>query len=182
MIGQIEDLIRLKTERVFEALDTDGNGYLEWADFQSVVDRHLVEFQIDRADPRGQAFQAAYETFWAELSRHADPDRDGRVSLEEYLVGTAAAPETLYATSAAIGNALFEVIDTDGDGEVSLEEFVRMMCDVWGVPRADADAAFHKVDADGSGVLCRQEILTVAQEFLFATSVTAPGGGLAGSV
>jgi hypothetical protein len=80
---------------------------------------------------------------------------DGRLSLDAYLIGAASAAATnaLSNYAHAITDALSDVIDTDRDDRVIDVKFVRLMNNVWGVPRPEAPAAFTGLDADGSGVV-----------------------------
>jgi Ca2+-binding EF-hand superfamily protein len=182
MAAQLEDVIRTKIEKTFRALDADDNGYIEWDDFQAVVDRQLAEFGLPSDDARARTFLAAYEAFWRELVRHAETDGDGRLSLTEYVAGTAsaAASDSLSACTQVITDALFDVIDTDRDERVTDEEFVRLMSNVWGVPRPETLAAFAALDTDAGGTLSRQELFGVAQEFFFSADATAPGSRIFG--
>ena len=73
-----------------------------------------------------------------------DTNGDGRIDSAEMLA---------YAEKHAIrsiGNPLLWIsltLDENGDGRVTLDEYLKA-----------AEAAFHKVDSDGSGTLSKEEI------------------------
>ncbi|MEV7779975.1 EF-hand domain-containing protein [Kitasatospora sp. NPDC088351] len=178
------DIITLKIEKIFNALDTDHNGYVEWSDFQQLVDRLLTEYRLDRGDRRATALHAGYAMFWQELARHADANGDQRISKDEYIAAARASilDNSRFDSVDGLSNVLFDVIDVNGDNEIDKSEFARFLGNVWGVPAPDTAQAFAALDTDGDGRISRSEFVRAAREFFMSNDPAAPGGRLFGAV
>jgi calcium-binding protein CML len=66
------------------------------------------------------------------------------------------------ATAAAAASSLFEALDKDGDGKVSASEL--RGCAAAALDEEEAAAVVAAADADGDGLLCRDEFLGLARE------------------
>ncbi|WP_069171270.1 EF-hand domain-containing protein [Streptomyces griseus] len=71
----------------FAALDQDGNGYIDRADFNAAAARLLTEFGTTARCDKGQALYTGAEAFWQGLAGIADVDGDQRVTREEFVGG-----------------------------------------------------------------------------------------------
>ena len=172
------DALTQKFEKAFHALDTSGNGYIEWDDFEGAIKRIVSEYGLAASDKKATALRNAYQMLWSELTRHADTDRDNRISKDEYIQASqqAVGDSSRFKAVETIGNALVDVIDTDGDGKVSRDEFARLQQNVWGVKDASAIDTFDQLDVDGDGHLTRKEMLTGGRQFFTSNDPNAPGG------
>ena len=83
------DPLDMKIGKVFDALDADRDGYVEWADYESLVDRHMVAYRLAENDRRVTALAAVYAMLWLEFLRHAGADGD-RLGKREYIAANRA--------------------------------------------------------------------------------------------
>ncbi|MGA5086076.1 EF-hand domain-containing protein [Streptomyces pseudogriseolus] len=170
------DPITVKLDRMFAATDTDtdNDGYVEWKDYQRLVDRYLSTYKIDKADRRTQALLVAYQMQWAELLRHADGV--DRLSKEQYQSASRAASvdTSRFNMVEGVPHAVFDIMDTDGDNTISKAEFQQYL-KVWDITDPGAMDTFVQLDADGDGFISRQEFLRAVREFFYSPDLEAPG-------
>ncbi|MGW8357839.1 hypothetical protein [Streptomyces wedmorensis] len=74
MTSATRDLVQHKTERSFDIMDANGDGYVDWSDYQQLVDRYVTLLPTGKNDPRAGGIQAFYQMYWQELLRHSQPD------------------------------------------------------------------------------------------------------------
>ena len=85
MPAQFTQLQKDKLIHMFELLDVDGNGFLEYEDFRMVVDTMAEERGVDKSSRRYLSLVAANKRLWKMFSRHLDVDSNGSISLAEWL-------------------------------------------------------------------------------------------------
>jgi Ca2+-binding EF-hand superfamily protein len=133
----------------FRILDTDGNGYLDEADFERLAAKVLGAMDEPHESAKGQAVLNGHHRFWTGLRATLDADGDGRISLEEYLarLGDPGEAERTVADYAASVAAL---ADLDDDGYVERDHFITCMT-ASGFPSANSAAVFDELDESGDG-------------------------------
>ncbi|MET7610085.1 EF-hand domain-containing protein [Streptomyces seoulensis] len=183
MTTTAQDVISVKLERAFDALDADSDGYLDWSDYEKLGDRYIQAYRLDKNDRRARAIQAFCQISWLELLRHAGIDGD-RLTREQFVTANRLAvidTSRLNVTEGG-GHAIFDVIDVDGDNEISKAEFERFLRDVWRSEAPDAMDAFDKLDTDGDGSISRQEFIRAVREHFLSNDPDAPGSMFFGQV
>ncbi|MFE9242676.1 EF-hand domain-containing protein [Nocardiopsis sp. NPDC006938] len=165
---------------LFDALDTDGDQTLTWADYQRLVDRYVSGYGLDASAPRALAVQEAYESLWEMLVRASD---EGRLDRERFVGAMQEASEdrSRSNTAEAVAEAVFDLLDGDGDGTISQEEFL-VYAKALGADEDDARTRFAHVDTDGDGIMSREEFVLSARRFLFGDDLDSPGGFVFGMV
>ncbi|UFQ99887.1 EF-hand domain-containing protein [Streptomyces sp. Go40/10] len=168
------DPISVKLDKLFAATDTDGDGYVEWKDYERLVDRYLSTYKIDKYDRRAQALLIAHQMQWAELRRHANGAE--RLSKEQYhLAARAASVDTSrFNMVEGVPHAVFDIMDIDGDNTIAKAEFKQYL-DVWGITDPGAMDTFAQLDTDGDGSISRQEFIRAVREFFYSPDLEAPG-------
>ncbi|MDX6740238.1 EF-hand domain-containing protein [Actinocorallia sp. A-T 12471] len=154
---------RQRFNRLFDHLDADGSGAIEWQDFEILAGQILGRTETAPGSPRARALHDAYRTGWEALTSTADLDGDGRVTREEFLARLDDADEGPHSLRAAIhevGKAEFQAIDADGDGKATLPEILRVLDAQGGDAKREAVAAFEALDADGDGSISLDEYRT----------------------
>ncbi|CAH4029904.1 sarcoplasmic calcium-binding protein 1 isoform X2 [Pieris brassicae] len=109
--------------------DIDNNGYLDSHDFQCLALRTCVlEGKGDCSAARLQKYQNIMINLWEEISRLADFDKDGTVSVEEFkqaVKNTCVGKkyEDFPQAMKAFIESNFRMIDINADGLMGVEEF-----------------------------------------------------------
>ena len=167
---------RRKIASVFEAMDADGDGFLDKGDFAALTAR----WTSVRGPGDHTRLAEIMMGWWATLLAASDRDRDDKVTLDEVLLvvdelGTM--PEAVMDTA----EAMFEAIDEDGDGRISAGEYRRLI-EVWSGQATDTDEIFPLLDADGDGHLSLTEFVRLWKEFWAGDDPAAPGSLVFGRV
>ncbi|GAA3845003.1 EF-hand domain-containing protein [Saccharothrix violaceirubra] len=170
------DLQKRKTSVVFTAMDVNGDGFLERADFEALTDRWVAI----RGEAGSDRLREIMTGWWAALSAASDGNRDGRVTLDEVLA-VVDDLGTMLDLVTATAEAMFEAVDEDGDGLVSAAEYARMI-HAWTGADAPTDVAFARLDLDGDGSLSRSEFVGHWVEFWAGNDGNAPGTYVFGEV
>ncbi|MFC9154914.1 EF-hand domain-containing protein [Streptomyces bauhiniae] len=183
MTTTAQDVISLKLERAFDALDANQDGYLEWSDYEQLGDRYIKAYGLDKSDRRARAIVMFNQMSWLELLRHSEPGTD-RLSKEQFIAANRLATvdtSRLNVTEGG-GHAIFDVIDVDGDNEISKAEFERCLREVWRSEAPEAMESFTRLDTDGDGSISRQEFIRAIREYYFSNDPEAPGSLFFGQV
>jgi Ca2+-binding EF-hand superfamily protein len=167
------DLQRRKTARVFSAMDVDGDGFLEEADFRALTDRWLA-IRGDAADSeRGARLSAVMMGWWAALLAASDQNRDDKATLDEVLLVVDQLGGMLDAVTAT-AHEMFDAIDENADGMISSAEY-RQLIETWNGLPTDTDEIFPQLDLDGDGQLSRKEFTELWIEFWTGDDPKSPG-------
>ncbi|WP_416968148.1 EF-hand domain-containing protein [Streptomyces sp. 4F14] len=173
-----------KLSKRFDQLDADGNGFLEWDDFEAHARRLALAFAHPADSPTARQLLAAYRDFWVNFILPMDTDGDGRVAREEFVASVEhgitdrASFDRVYGPHVAIVAAL---ADTDGDGHLDVHEYRRLMR-VYGVAEDEATEAFAALDTDGDGFLTVTELMDAARAFYLDSAPDSRGNLLMGRV
>ncbi|MFF4591280.1 EF-hand domain-containing protein [Streptomyces sp. NPDC001388] len=183
MTTTAQDVIALKLERNFDAMDADHDGYVDWTDYQKLADRYIQAYKLDKSDRRARAIQTFCQIYWLELLRHSGVEAD-RLTKDQFVTANRLAvidTSRLNVTEGG-GHAIFDVIDVNGDNEISKDEFARFLRDVWMSDAPDAMDAFTKLDTDGDGAISRHEFIRAVREHFLSNDPDAPGSLFFGHV
>lgn len=173
-----------KFTTLFAQYDRNQNQYLTLGDFHAYAESvarifgwhektpHLVESRLFALK------QLEYQIF-AQLAQVSDGNHDGKVSLAEYLTylqRQAQECKNMGTASPWIKQTirqLIQIIDEDGSKTISLDEYSKMLQAMHS--KADAAAAFAKMDKDGDGRLTIADLEQLALEFMVSDDPDAAG-------
>ena len=114
----------------------------------------------------------------------ADHDGDGRISEAEYEAafhsGLLEAPESFDAGYVPFLHAIIDLADGDGDGKVTREEHARWTGALMNLPATDAHEIARRLDADGDGLIGRDDLLAAIRAYYFDESPDSAGSWLLG--
>ncbi|GLU49995.1 EF-hand domain-containing protein [Nocardiopsis ansamitocini] len=172
------DPAAVKYGRLFDAFDTDGDGYVEWADYQRLTDRYLSDQGIGKDDRRARALTACYQMLWMELLRHADGAE--RLTREQFIAALRAASfdTSRFNMIEGLPHAVFDILDSDCDNEIDRNEFAQLLKRL-GAETPDAMERFTVMDTDGDGRISRQEFIRSAREFIYGHDLQHSPGSVA---
>ncbi|MEV0457926.1 EF-hand domain-containing protein [Catellatospora methionotrophica] len=181
----ISDLQSRKLDRAFGHLDVDGDGTIEWEDWIELATRITAAFGQSPATPQGARVVSAFEQLWQSLLSNLDLDGDRRISPQEWRAGMTSAFVTdrdgYLANFQPAAQAVFGLADTDADGKLSKDEFARFQR-AFHTPERDIEAAFERLDTDGSGTLSVSELVDAAEQFYRGAAAEAHGNWLYGPI
>jgi len=178
-----------KAAHYFDLIDEDDNGMIEAADFEARGNRLATAQDVTDAEAR-ETIRERVTVWWRHLCAIADENEDEVVSWAEWRqywadLSAAAAgdddqtrTETLDSLDRAARGTL-RAIDTTGSGTVSEAEYVDWLA-AWGV--AEGQAAFDRLDRDGTGALTNDDFSTAVREFYLSDDPDAPGNALYGEL
>ncbi|MEU4745274.1 EF-hand domain-containing protein [Actinosynnema sp. NPDC023658] len=170
------DLQRKKTSIVFSAMDQNGDGLLERADFEALTDR-WVHIRGGADEDRLREIMMGW---WETLRAASDHDRDDRLTVDEVL-SVVSDLGTMLDLVVATAESMFEAVDEDGDGRVSAPEYGRMI-HAWTGNEASTDSVFARLDLDGDGSISKSEFVQHWVEFWAGDDANAPGTHVFGEV
>lgn len=168
-----------KFSALFSRYDRNGDGVLSEEDFRTQAQHIQKTFGFAADDRRTKRLFEDRSELFHRLARGADKDRNGTVSLDEFLryferqivVFRAAGAASPWLLSAC--RDLIDLIDEDHSGAISLEEFGKLLSAQ--ESRADAATLFGKLDRNGDGRLTLDELLALSFEFMTSDDPQAPG-------
>ncbi|MBW4722003.1 EF-hand domain-containing protein [Saccharothrix obliqua] len=172
-----------KFSRLFDWFDQDRDDRLTREDFQATAE---IFARVAREGDHDTvaAIHGAFDAWWRLLLEHGDTSRDGRISRREFttvMQVNVTAPEHFQEAVMTIADAVINALDTNRDGVLSRDEYVRLYVGL-GVSREHSEAAFTRLDLDGSGTISRAEFRQAISDFYLSADPDAPGNQLLGPV
>ena len=180
----LSDLQEKKLTRYFRVYDVDDDGQIGPTDFQRVVENVRILHGLDEGSADHEAIRKGYLNRWESLRVSADADADGGVDLDEWLEywsDVVEDDERYHEEVASVTGRMLDLFDTDEDGVLGADEF----CDffgVFGLSRAMARGVFVELDRNGDGVVSRDELMEMSEQFYRSDDPAAPGNRFFGPI
>src|ERR1700744_3542570 len=165
---------RLRLERRFAVIDTDGNGAWQRADCALLAQRLCAAFGHTADSVPGQAVATGQLGLFDVLLRHMDTDGNQEISREEFVAGLGTGITDRPAFDIAVHTAaltLVQVADRDRNGVLDSGEYADLAA-VYGADADEAAAAFDRLDLDRNGVLDTAELTVAISQFFASRPVT----------
>ena len=180
MTRMASEFQRRKVAPVFDAMDVDGDGFLERSDFEALTARWTENRGHPPSSEGHDRLTRAMMRWWESLLTPSDHERDGKVTLDDVLAAVdrfGAMFDTVTRTAAA----MFEAIDGNADGWISAEEYHQLI-ETWTGRTADTDEIFARLDLDGDGELSNREFIELWTQFWIGDDPGEPGSWVFGKV
>ena len=171
-----------KLTRRFHLLDTNGDGLIEEADYEAVVQRLAGVSNLAPGSRKFEAMRIGYVNLWFRLQEQTDTTQAMAVTLDDFLraaVQLVAVGDVYARQIEPLANALLDVFDADQDGQLNAEEWANWFMAL-GVTRGDTAATFRRIDHNRDGHITRAEVLGAIEEFYHGNNPDAPGTWLFG--
>jgi hypothetical protein len=168
-----------KLTHQFHVMDGDGNGRLEWADYQRIVDNIAATRGHEPGSLEYEGLMGQYRYGWEQAQPFVV---DGAMEVEKWLEYNDALfrqPGIYDSLVRPVARMIFDTFDGDGDGKVSLEEW-RGFFACYSIDPSEADACFGGLDLDGDGYVSRSELVDLVGQFFLSSDPSAPGNHLFG--
>jgi|JI10StandDraft_1071094.scaffolds.fasta_scaffold41502_4 Ca2+-binding EF-hand superfamily protein len=168
-----------KFTTLFAHFDTNGDGVLSEADFRQQAQRIQQSFGWSNDEKRTRRLFESRSELFQRLASGADKDRDGTVTLAEFLryferqllAYRAAGVASPWLVSSC--RDLIELIDQDGSCAISASEYGRLLSAMGS--DADPQATFARLDRNQDGKLTLDELIGLSLEFLTSDDPEAAG-------
>ena len=174
----LTELQKQKLAYYFQAFDVDKDGFLEYSDFERIVDAYAEAYNITKDSATYQDISSTFaKNRWDFLGKKVDTNTDNKVTLAEWL----SYHDKLLNDSKSdfvwlkITSALFDTLDTDKDGVLALEEY-KTMYKIYGFGNESLAAEiFAKLDFDGDGKIRKNDVMNLVADFYLSDNPEAPG-------
>jgi len=169
---------RKKQVRWFNVLDGNKDGFLERADFEVIGHRLAATMNVE-SGPIHESIIAGWVDTWEHMQQAVDQNRDGRVSLGEFLnfedrVIYQVTPEEYTTYMGGNAKAMVALADLDQNGTLSPSEW-RWQFRGFGIEDSAADESFQHIDTNGDGQITVDELIEAWRQFHFSDDPNAPG-------
>ena len=172
-----------KLTHVFGLFDNDHSAHVDKSDLDRVVENLAGAIDAKAGSAGHRILEARYGDLWKVLEG-IDADRDGRVTLDEWLRAMEAITGSEHKYDQVFGqmvDQVFDLLDHDGDSQVTSDEFVQWL-GANNVSMKSARDAFRKIDLDHDGILSKDEMTYLMLDFFYSDDPKAPGNWLFGGL
>jgi Ca2+-binding EF-hand superfamily protein len=177
----LTELQKRKLTRFFEIYDQNHDGVIERADYILLADNVSKAKGFPLDSPLSARIRECMLRVWSNLETIADKNRDGSVTLDEFLAyrATLHQDEVKYNDLVTAGLTLFDVMDDNQDGKIELTEF-KQFYSFFQLGDALAAEVFAKLDVEQAGYLTREQLQTYSRQFNLGDDPDAIGNQLFG--
>ena len=169
---------RRKIAGVFGAMDVNGDGLLEEADFEALTARWMKVRDWLPGSEGYERIRGVMMGWWETLREAADQDRDDRVTLDDVM----AVIDQLHGMTEAVeatARSMFEAVDQDGDGRIGPDEYEQVVT-AWKGYEASAEGIFERLDLDGDGWISLDEFVGLWSGFWMGDDPASPSNWVFG--
>ncbi len=178
----LKKLQKKKITKMFNALDTNGNGFITLDDFIAQFERFAGQQKLESGTPEYNALRAEQIKQWTSLQLVADANNDGEVTVDEfinYADRVVNNPDAFESYMVGGAEAYFNALDKNGDGTLSLEEFKGFSAlsnpgEAKG-QEANHEEVFKSIDVNGNGKISRDEFLNLFRESVLSDNINSTG-------
>ncbi len=171
-----------KIKRFFKFYDVNENDVLEYGDVEKRGHRFAKLSGAKRGTQEFNLLVHREMVIWQRMIRHNDHNRDGKITLEEWLKGFTKWMQDRPSFEQYVReyvNYLFVVLDGDKDRQLTCDEYVRF---AYADNIEQGMSVFSQLDSEGVGYLTEQKLVKLALEFFYGDDPTNPATHLWGAL
>lgn len=176
----------LKLTYIFNLLDLDNNGYIEYSDFVNISENLCVVRGEELDAPESRLILDQCANLWKGLESYIDVNNDGKCTLGEWLdfvdeklINTD--PATRDALLTSVVGSVFDLYDTDKDEGISLTEYLDIFLS-FELKSSLVGKSFVSLDVNGDGEISRKELVKAVNEFLTSNETDLVGNWIFGDI
>jgi len=175
-------LQKQKFDNYFRHLDRDGDGVIEWEDFEAVVENIRTARGWEAQDERHRRLVEAQRYYWQKLSEIVDTDGDGKISPAEFQAFHESIGREIDAQgkppawAVALVHAYHRVLDANGNGTIGVNEYA-VYLKALGATTEPAEA-FGRLDLDRDGKIDIDEMEELYTQYVISNNPSDPGNYL----
>ncbi len=185
MLGTLQ---QQKLDHLFQIVDRDRSGALEFSDLEGLMQKLLAEAGQAPGSPVYEGAEVMLRQLWEALKGIADTDGDSRISREEWTRCWAqqldgeldVVFEDLPAIVRQIHLVLAQAMGINEARGASLDVYRRFLSAYGEAVAKEAASAFSRLDLDGNGTISSDELRQLTAEFFLSDDAEAPGNALFG--
>ncbi|XP_041982059.1 calexcitin-2-like [Aricia agestis] len=159
--------------------DIDSSGEICKTDFDVTLDNIAKSRQWSPNDDKYKEAQAALYRIWESIQEAADDNKDGKVTIQEWLAMWERFVEKPFEWQDLYCKFIFDLQDTSRDGSIDLEEFTSVFTS-FGLLEEDSKAAFKKM-AQGKSNVTWDEFKTLWTQYFTSENPSDPGNFIFGA-
>ncbi|XP_045767344.1 calexcitin-1 [Maniola jurtina] len=161
--------------------DVNQSGTIERKDFELAIEKICSLRGWKPGDAKNTETHEIMIKIWEGLRKRADSNRDGQVSVEEWVSmwnDYAQDPAAALQWQQLYCQFMFQLEDASADGTIDCHEFTTV-CSAYGIRAAECEAAFAKM-AKGKASVSWEEFQELWKEFFATEDPDAPGNFIFG--
>lgn len=183
----LSELQKRKLMKLFRMYDAKNLGTLDISDFEELAQR-LADLRGWKPDTSKyeenlrQYILLQWCRIWAFIQKKLHLSTSD-ISLEDWLdyYDMVLNNETYQIELMLLPEAILNVVDVDGNGYVDRSKWADLF-HVHNIPVFDVEEAFNRIDLDKDGILKKEEVLSMIQEFYFSNDPNAAGNYMFGPI
>lgn len=172
----MSEFIKRKMTLAFYKFDVTKDGIVNQEDFDLYGQKtaEYLGFAADSVQYKEVASNVA--SIWDSYFKPADLNKDGKVTLDEWLSSIEEFAKVENAREIALerNRKFFDTLDLDGNGIIDLKEYKAFVVPM-GVPEQMAEFAFSKLDLDGNGQITRDKFSQYLRDYYRSDDPNAVG-------
>ncbi len=183
----LTELQRRKLMKLFSMYDACNFGVLKISDFEQLAQRLAALRGWKVGSSAYEEISGKYLFRWnqmrAKIKEKVNHRMDSRVTLEEWLAyhDLILSDPSYREQVAALAEAIFNVVDVDESNHLDKEEWANLFR-VYNIPIIYVEDTFTKIDLNGDGVLSKDEVLSLIQDFYYSDDPNTVGNYMFGPI
>lgn len=181
----LSDLQTRKMLHAFRLADMDKDGVLQRTDYEKYAALMADAFDVPHASAASRALNEKIMGDW-EMIKQLVAGGDDKITPQEFLAfyeGVLSSPMLDGFVAGYVDGtlALWRAVDPNGPADGATPQRFARFLKAFGIDEAQAAEAFRHLDANGDGLMSRDEMIAAQREFFVSDDPNAAGNWLLGA-